>query len=286
MFPRSVRFDQSVNVVPGPGEYDVDKENALSSVVKSKKSINAFGTSKRFDKTFDILQDMSAVKNRRVTTSGLGTPEVRNRAASLTRHGCALPSMLSQVRRVPDTVVAFENLFYSSSASCFKCFPAPTPAALLCISSPLPCAVVAIRHVACQAAKPTAALLRQRLIAMQEEKTWLKEKLCEAKQARWAAASRLLVPSPSPPPHIFDGQAPSPTTTANTRTPTPHYHQHRNTSLLQRFLSPSRSSSSLTPTPFTGHRAAGRHAEPRDGAGVRLQGDGGRAAAGVGGAVS
>ena len=73
MFPRSSRFGiSSVDTVPGPGEYEVLHEGKL----KRSKSGKQFGTSKRFDKTYDVLKDMSAIKNRRATTTNLGTPEV------------------------------------------------------------------------------------------------------------------------------------------------------------------------------------------------------------------
>jgi hypothetical protein len=72
MFPRSTRFaDVSAMEVPGPGEYEVLADNTARKHGDGKQ----FGTSKRFDKVFAVLQDMSSIKNRRATAANLGTPE-------------------------------------------------------------------------------------------------------------------------------------------------------------------------------------------------------------------
>ena len=85
MFPRSSRFEQKLSTVPGPGEYEVFSEKGGRKRGTKGKKQTQFGTSKRFDKTFSILQDMSAIKNRRATMAAVKTPEAAKPTAALLR---------------------------------------------------------------------------------------------------------------------------------------------------------------------------------------------------------
>lgn len=88
MFPRSNRFGTTAtNTVPGPGEYEVLGESSINGSSRRHTTATGkqFGTSKRFDKTYAVLQDMSAIKNRRATSANLGTPEAAKPTAALLR---------------------------------------------------------------------------------------------------------------------------------------------------------------------------------------------------------
>eukprot|EP00750_Incisomonas_marina_P004824 INCI13502.1.p2 GENE.INCI13502.1~~INCI13502.1.p2 ORF type:complete len:214 (+),score=51.09 INCI13502.1:330-971(+) len=87
MFPRSNRFGTTAtNTVPGPGEYEVLGESSINGSSRRHTTTGKqFGTSKRFDKTYAVLQDMSAIKNRRATSANLGTPDAAKPTAALLR---------------------------------------------------------------------------------------------------------------------------------------------------------------------------------------------------------